>query len=128
MKKAAIFILQLAFLLLCNEIGYAIVEFFHLPIPGNVVGMVLLFILLLTGIVKLEWVSMTGGFLTKHLAFFFIPIAVGIMAYKDVLLSQGVAFTLALMASLTVGILVTGHVTQYFTTKKEADSNERSIA
>lgn len=127
MKKTIIFILQILFLFICNEIGYFIVDTFHLPIPGNVVGMILLFVLLVTGILKLEWVEGAGGFLTKHLAFFFIPIAVGIMAYKDILLSQGAVFALGLLGSLAVGILVTGHVTQYFT-KKEEKEDGRSVA
>src|SRR5215470_19210088 len=51
----------------------------HLRVPGNIVGMLLLLALLSTGVVEERWVAAAAGLLTKHLAFFFIPIAVGLM-------------------------------------------------
>ena len=59
------------------------VEFFHLPIPGSVLGMIILFILLSTGIIKEHWLSTVANPLLKHLSFFFIPIAVGLMEWGD---------------------------------------------
>lgn len=62
----------LGFLLL----GYGIVTVFHIPLPGSVVGMILLFVFLVTGIVKLEWIEKASSFQLKHLTLLFIlPIA-----------------------------------------------------
>ena len=45
----------------------------------------ILFVLLLTGALKLAWIEDVTGFLTKNMAFFFIPAAVEIMEnYKPV--------------------------------------------
>jgi holin-like protein len=41
--------------------------------------MLLLLGLLMSGIVKLEWFESVASLLLTHLAFFFIPIAVGLM-------------------------------------------------
>ncbi len=75
-------------LLLLNKVGYVIVEFFHLPIPGNVMGMLLLFLLLITGFIRLEWVDTASSLLIKHLSFFFIPISVGLMTMGAVFMKD----------------------------------------
>ncbi|PLR78323.1 murein hydrolase transporter LrgA [Bacillus sp. V3-13] len=58
-----------AFLLL----GYGTVAVFRIPLPGSVVGMILLFVFLLTGIIKLDWIERTASFQLKHLTLLFIP-------------------------------------------------------
>ncbi|WP_425458682.1 CidA/LrgA family protein [Clostridium celatum] len=56
--------------------GEIISKLFNLPIPGNIVGMILLFLLLISNIVKLEKVENLSNFFLDHLAFFFIPATV----------------------------------------------------
>ena len=72
--------LQLLGLWLLNFAGVWIVETLGVSIPGNLVGMIGLYLLLSCGLVKLSWFDATRSFLIKHLAFFFIPITVGLMA------------------------------------------------
>jgi holin-like protein len=50
--------------------------------------------------------------LIKHLAFFFIPITVGLTDVAGFLLSHAVAIAAALFASAAVGILLAGMVSQ----------------
>lgn len=54
-------------------------------IPGSILGMILLVIGIVTKIVKKEWIEDVAVFLTSNMAFFFIPAAVGIIEYADVL-------------------------------------------
>lgn len=65
--------------------GEALSRFLPLPIPGNVVGMMLLASALGLGVVKLAWIEAVADFLVKHLAFFFVPAGVGLMAHLDLL-------------------------------------------
>lgn len=118
-KYLALFILQLMILWLLNQAGNFIVRFFHLSIPGNVVGMILLFVFLLTGIIKLEWINEAATFLLRHLVFFFIPIAVGIMTFGDLFLQSGLVLIAILVVSASVGMIITGKVAQFLTPKKE---------
>lgn len=85
LKAAGIFTLQIAGLWLIYRLSAWIVARCHLPVPGNVLGMLILFALLTTGVVKLEWIAGAADLLTKHLAFFFIPVAVGLMQWGDLL-------------------------------------------
>lgn len=63
---------------------YAIGEFlsstFSLPLPGSLIGMLLLLLLLSTHILKLEQIQTVSTFLLTHLPFFFIPAGVALMA------------------------------------------------
>ena len=92
--------------------GGAIQSFFHLPIPGNVIGLVALFGALATGAIKLEWLELGGGFLTKHLAFFFVPVTVGVMGFGATFARAGVGIVAALLISAIVGLIVAGVTTE----------------
>ena len=59
--------------------GELVSKLLHLPIPGNIIGMILLFLLLTSNIVKVEKVEPLANFFLDHLAFFFIPASVGLM-------------------------------------------------
>jgi len=112
MKNFVFLILQLFGLWLLNEAGYWFVETLQLPLPGNVMGMLLLFALLATKTIPLRWIEQASGLLIKHLAFFFIPIAVGLMNFGDLFLQNGVAFIIAIIGSVAIGMLITGFTSQ----------------
>ena len=118
-KTIAIFISQLFVLWLLNELGSIIVQWLHLPIPGNVLGMILLFILLLTGVIKLNWVDQASSFLLKHLVFFFIPITVGIMTLGPMFLENGLSLIVILIISAILGMVVTGGSAQLLAKNRE---------
>ena len=88
------------------------VTFFHLPIPGSVLGMISLFIMLSTGLIKEQWLSDAANPLLKHLSFFFIPIAVELMEWGDLFTQKGHLLFLPLVISTLVALLTTGGVFQ----------------
>ncbi|WP_047155339.1 CidA/LrgA family protein [Aneurinibacillus tyrosinisolvens] len=120
MKSAFLLFIQLIILWLLNKAGYLIVEALHVPVPGNVVGMILLFLLLASGIFPLRWIEQASSFLIKHLAFFFIPIAVGLMNFGPFFAKNGIALIAALLVSTAAGLFITGFVSQTLARKKEA--------
>lgn len=89
-----------------------IVERFHVPIPGNVVGLCALFVALMSGAIKPRWLDIGGGMLTKHLAFFFVPITVGLMGFGATFAHAGVALAVTLVVSAALGMLAAGYTTQ----------------
>ena len=84
----------------------------HLRVPGNIVGMLLLLALLSTGVVEERWVAAAAGLLTKHLAFFFIPIAVGLMDWSSLLWQVGHWLLFAIVVSSIAGIVTSGGLIQ----------------
>ena len=99
---------QSALLWLVYRCGTYLVAVLHLALPGNVAGMLLMFALLATGVVKPALIETGGGFLLKHFAFFFIPISVGLMAFGPLMRQSGLTLLAILMVSAATGVLVTG--------------------
>jgi len=54
-------------------------------LPGTVLGMLFLLIALFTKLVPMNHVETVGSFLTANMAFFFIPAAVSVLEYLDLL-------------------------------------------
>jgi holin-like protein len=71
----------------------------HLPLPGSIIGMLILFLLLETGVVRLSWVEVGASWLLAELLLFFIPSAVGVMKYTNLLEVNG----LQVLAVVLVG-------------------------
>jgi len=105
--------LGLAILLGYQLLGYLLHEFAGLPLPGNVIGLMLLVISLFAGWVKLEWIESTAQFMTKHMMIFFAPTIVGTIMFFHVIGEQFAAIALSLVVS-TVAVLL---ATAWFTTK-----------
>ena len=122
-RKLVIVISQLAFLALLNRAGYMLAHVLSLRLPGNLVGMLILLALLSGRLIRLEWIQEGASILTRHLAFFFIPIAVGLIAFKEVFLQNGLAILGTLIVSATAGILLCGFIAQAFN-EKEAKNHE----
>jgi holin-like protein len=111
MKTAAI-ALQLIGLCALNQLGFWIVARTALPVPGNLVGMVALYAMLSLGIVKLSWVEEAGSFLIRHLAFFFVPITVGLMDMGPLFATRALGIGVTLMASAALGLFLAGRIAQ----------------
>lgn len=103
--------------------GHELVAFFHLPLPGNVAGLVLMFVALLSGVVPLRFVEQGAALLLACLPLFFVPLAVGLGSTAQLTASSGLAILLILSGSAAVGFAVTGGVAQ-----RIARSQTKSLA
>ncbi|WP_445475940.1 CidA/LrgA family protein [Methanococcoides methylutens] len=105
-------IVQFAIILAICFMGDTIHNFFNLPIPGSVLGMLLLLVLLLTGILKLSMIEDVSNFLLKHLSFFFIPAAVGLITCFSILEGNWTALLFISVVSTFIIVVVTGITVQ----------------
>ncbi|MEC1698246.1 CidA/LrgA family protein [Schinkia azotoformans] len=107
------FILQLFFIWLIYAVSDLVVSFLDLPIPASVFGMILLFLMLVSGVVKVQYIEKATTFLNKHLSFFFIPFAVGLMNYGGLIKASGVQLLIMIIVSSAIGLLMTSGLTQF---------------
>ena len=103
---------QLLIILAISFVGEALKYFLPLPIPASIYGMVLLFILLLTGVVKLDDVQDVGKFLIEIMPVMFIPAGVGLMASWGVLKPMLVPVVVTIVVSLVLVMGISGRITQ----------------
>lgn len=98
-----------------------------IPIPGNVMGIIVLFFLLITGIVKESHISLAAEFLLRHLVFFFVPIAVGLMQWGSVFYDYGWVLAAAIVGSTALPLAIVGFMAKALrrsSDKKEAMCKE----
>src|SRR4051812_26303962 len=78
------------------------------PLPGNVIGLVLFVASLFTGLVKLRWVEPAADLLLRNMLLFFAPVIVGAIAFAPAMRAEWPAVVLGIVGSTLVAMLVTG--------------------
>ncbi|HET9571746.1 MAG TPA: CidA/LrgA family protein [Bacteroidales bacterium] len=74
-------------------------------LPGSIIGMMLLFLSLFFKLLNPENVRATATAITKNMAVFFIPAAVGLMAYGELVSKNLTAIVLAISISTLLTII-----------------------
>jgi holin-like protein len=112
----------IAAICLAGEILHRIVG---IPLPGNIIGFVLLLILLCTKALKLEQISAVSGFFLNHLAFFFLPPSIAIMTVGEDILSQWPLLLFLCIVFTIITIAVGGRCTQFLIGRQECRENKQ---
>lgn len=84
-------------------------NFIPFPIPAAVIGLILLFICLVTRILKVEHIKEKSDFLLGNMAFFFVPAAVGIINYFDLLKESLIPILVITIVSTVITFAVTAY-------------------
>ena len=121
MKKVITIMLQILFIHIFLFLGAAVKAIVPIPIPSAMVGLLLLFLSLLLGIVKLEWVEQGGNWLLAELLLFFVPSAVGIVNYEEMLSWQGFISVLLIGLSTFIVIGSTAFIAEKLNNWKERE-------
>ncbi len=98
-----IFIILL-FLCIGECLSYLINNF----IPGNVIGMVLLFVSLQTGFVKEQSIEKIASFLTNNMMILYLPPSIGLIASYKILGDNIITILLSIIVSTLLVITVVG--------------------
>ena len=104
-------------------LGVLITDITGVPIPGNVIGMVILFLLLYLKVIKVEQISTISNFFLEHLAFFFIPAGVGLISSFSVIKNIWLQLLIVCFVTTAITMICTGLVVQKIANKKEGDKD-----
>lgn len=105
----------LALLLLMQSAGEALSHFLQLPVPGPVVGMVLLLLALRWAPVQ-QAIAPAAGFLLTHLSLLFVPVGVGVMTHLALLGTHGLRLVVVIVLPTWIGMAVTALVLRLWQT------------
>jgi len=96
----------LTLLLVYQLIGEVLVQLLALPVPGPVVGMLLLFVTLVVRGHAPQALRDTSNGLLGHLSLLFVPAGVGVMLHFERLGAEWLPIVVALVAStvITIGV------------------------
>lgn len=101
---------DMAILLACTLAGECIAKLLPFPFPGSIIGMLLLFVALVTGLVKADWVERGATLLLRHMAVMFVPLGVGLVGYLGLLGGGALPFVLSTVVSTFATLAVVGLV------------------
>ncbi len=94
-------------------IGEVLNYIIPLPIPASIYGMILLFIALVTGVIKLSAVKETGKFLIEIMPLLFIPATVGLIESWVTMQDFIVAIIVISLISTIAVAATAGRITQF---------------
>ena len=90
--------------------GQVIQEIFHLPVPGSVLGILILFFALHTGVLKVHMIEEVCDFLLSHMAFLFVPASGGLMTSFGLIKGKLAGFLAVIVISTAVIWIITAHI------------------
>ncbi|HVJ08001.1 MAG TPA: CidA/LrgA family protein [Acidisarcina sp.] len=79
-----------------------------IPIPGGVLGLIVFYLAMSTGLIKLKWMERTANLLLRNMVLMFVPLTVGLMDMGPLLSRQALAMSASLVVSLVAVLLTTG--------------------
>ena len=118
------YIRQFVIILFISFIGEALKYVLPLPIPASIYGLVLMFVLLETKVLKVEAVQDAGKFLIEIMPMMFFTAGVGLLNAWDTLKPVLIPIIVILFVSTIVVMGVSGKVTQTMIEAEERKKNE----
>lgn len=99
----------LALLLLCQAVGEGLIHLTRWPLPGPVVGLLLLLALLNLAAVRSPVAAAAQGLLGQ-LSLLFVPVGVGVITHLELVTRHGLALIGTIVLSTWIGLAVTAWV------------------
>ncbi len=110
-------LIGLMVLLICQLLGEWVVLALELPVPGPVMGMVLLLVGLVIKRQVPDLIRQPSEGLLRHLTLLFVPAGVGLMVHAELIAAEWLIIMVALVVSTVVTVLVTALVLKLLTRK-----------
>jgi holin-like protein len=98
-----------AWLLAAQSLGEGIARLTHAPLPGPVIGLVILLLAFNFSFVQAPVRAAAEALLT-HLSLLFVPVGVGVMVHTGLIAEYGVRMLVAIVLSTWIGLAVTALV------------------
>jgi holin-like protein len=119
--------LYIGFFLVAEQL----VDWLHLPLPANIVGMLLLLALIMLRVLPLDWVKAGSRWLLAEMLLFFVPAVVAVVNYSQLLRVEGWRIMLVIGISTLLVLATTALVVDrvyrfeiWLAERKQARSHE----
>lgn len=110
----------------CVFLGEVVIFLTKLPLPPSVIGLLILFFALQTGVVKLQTVQLLAKTLLDYLVLLVVPACISIMQYLDIIKEGLWVLIVATMISTFLVLIVTGKSYEWLRAKQKAWHKQRS--
>ncbi len=96
----------------CLFFGEVFIRLTHLPLPASIIGLLLLFFALQTGVVELKTVQSLAKIMLDYLVLMVVPACISIMQYLDIIQKELWILLLATSLSTFLVLIATGRTYQ----------------
>lgn len=110
--KVLIALVQAGFLYFLFLFGEFLRETFLIPLPGSIIGLLVLWALLSLKVIQLRWVEKGAYLFLSTLPLYLIPATVGVMDHAHVFAGKGSLLIVITVASTCVTMIVASLVSQ----------------
>ena len=107
------YIRQFLIILIISFLGEILKYLLPFPIPASIYGMAILFICLMTRLIKLESVKETGKFLIEIMPVMFIPAGVGLITSWKTMKSMLISLSLITVITIITVMGAAGRMSQW---------------
>ncbi|HSJ37047.1 MAG TPA: CidA/LrgA family protein [Planococcus sp. (in: firmicutes)] len=122
--KILLLLLQFIFIYGFFLLGHLLREFFNIPLPGSIIGFMLMFTALSLKLFPLRFVESGATLLLSFLPLFFVPATVGVIEYINVFAGKGAFLIAILIFSTLLTMAASGWTSQFLGRKKETEKGE----
>lgn len=122
-------ILILTFTLIGSLLSY-LLGLAGFPFPGSLIGMILCFIFLLFGLVKVDDISDVGQFFINNMGIFFVPAAIAILKQIELISAHWWKLLIILFGAFVISFTCTYWSVKLtlFLQKKHAEKKNEEVA
>lgn len=91
---------------LCLLAGNNLQSWLDISIPGSIIGMLILFGLMTSGLLPSAWVRPSANLFIRYMVLLFIPISVGLMVHFDMLIRNIWSILASAIGGTTIVLVV----------------------
>lgn len=114
LKTTAQYLVSMGLIFLCLWAGVSLQDWLGIAIPGSIFGLLILFALLASGIVPVDWVRPSAHLFIRYMILLFVPISVGLMVHFNMLATNLWPIIASAIGGTTLVLISVGYVLDRF--------------
>lgn len=114
LKTTAQYLVSMGLIFLCLWAGVSLQHWLGIAIPGSIFGLLILFALLASGIVPVDWVRPSAHLFIRYMILLFVPISIGLMVHFDMLATNLWPIIASAIGGTTLVLISVGYVLDRF--------------
>ncbi len=128
LKKYTGIVLQVICMYGFYWIGNMIQTILNLPLTGSIIGMLVLFIVIQLGWIKISWGEEGSSWLQSNLQVFFVPPTVGIINHFDFFRANTILLVLGLIGSTLITCLLSALTSHWIMAWREKHQRKEELS
>ncbi|SFE95427.1 CidA/LrgA family protein [Alteribacillus iranensis] len=111
-------LLHVGILYLFYYFGMWLQQWLNLPLPGSIIGMLMLFLFFYTRVLRPDWVERGSQLLISHMPLLFLPATVGVISYLNLFAGVGLWLLVISLVSTILVMALSGWTVQLLTHRR----------